>query len=191
MQAVNSINEIHTSVTRNTTLVATDGSKIDGSAIQIGYDTDRLKRLRNNTYLVQPPNIEKSLRDILSLNSPLEDAPKKYKGFPKRQILPPNLYFNEKIINGRVMHCNLAFAPMTKTGKLPKYPAALNFAVDDSFFGSLSYTSGGNIGKATIIAWVKNVCYELNLSGDSSGFVISSIHKNTIGESKRKVYSSK
>ncbi len=103
-------------------------------------------------------------------------------------------------------YSKLVCTPYTPTGKISKYPIYLVFKTNvsmemeffedgtffriapyDSTHGCLYYTKNGNIGKADVIFWRKDVSYIYHFKSDKERLYINKIEKNEKGEIEKKV----
>ena len=65
---------------------------------------------------------------------------------------------------------NIGILPLTKTGKVPKFPVEISFVLggdtrgSNDFFGTLGMFPNGKIGKAFLVRWKNQKCYTVNAS---------------------------
>lgn len=77
--------------------------------------------------------------------------------------------------------------PYTPTGRPAKYPLVLQYAYSThedlnsprDYFGSLSYTQDGNIGKAQLIFWKRKKGYMIHLALVNNQLVVKKVEINT------------
>lgn len=77
--------------------------------------------------------------------------------------------------------------PYTPTGRPAKYPLVLQYAYSthedlnspQDYFGSLSYTQDGNIGKAQLIFWKRKKGYMIHLALVDNQLVVKKVERNT------------
>ena len=189
---INKSNEIKNnlnSITYTPDIVCSNGSKIKKDCIYSRYNLDDMKKTKNDTYLFGNTNIPLATDEILSVNAFLSEASALLTYFPKLQIIPNNLYFKERLINGSTAFCFVSFNPLTATGKKPKYPMVLHFYNSNELFGFLCYSQNSEIEKGDIIVWENGICYEVQLRMIGDELKLNTVYQtNPVTYKKQKVY---
>ena len=167
----------------------TKGNTVNTSLFTSYYDLSKLREFQKYYYKITGSNIDRAKADIIYLNLYLEHALVCYPRFPKKKIDARKLNFDGNNPNYNDF-CFLNFNPLTKTGKVPKYPVCLSFHYDKELFGTIFYGQSGEIDRAEITAWSNNVCHELILTLANGVIDIDKIYKyNSVTGEKQKMYS--
>lgn len=170
-------------------LLTTDDEPIKQLMIISCFDLDEVSHCYDHFYLLGE-NSDMAASDILALNEYWRECRRLVSGFPALTIREEDLCFTENIVNGFSQFCFLSFAPMTKTGKLPKYPVSLHFHVSQELFGTAHYGQSKSIERVQLTAWRRNVCWEIVLASRSGELSVSAIYKHDPNTFKKeKVYS--
>ena len=139
----------------------------------------------NKNYYV-PINLQNKIsQDLMSLNDFIGKS---------REILRTNIELISDLnirynINSIEHYENLTkieLMPLTKTGKIPKFPVVLHFNASKSIewpnnntlFGHVFYFPDGKIGKAEVISWVDHNCYILSIAIKNNRLSLKRIHTN-------------
>lgn len=169
-------------------LRASDGTKLDAATITTCFDLAEISHCYENLYLLGK-NQDKAVCDILSLNGYWQECRRVVGRFPTVTIRERDLCFKQKMVNGFNQFCFLSFAPLTKTGKAPKYPMTLHFHVSGDLFGSACYGHTGAIERAELCAWHKGTCWTVLLAAVDGALSVSAIYKQSpTAAKKEKVY---
>ena len=191
-QIKSTVNQVKNEVTPEPLIIAEDGTKIKKDDLVTNYNFKKIKLTQNNFYLIQDENIRIAKREITDMNMYLAEAPKKHPCFPYKQIKAEQLTFTESKSGGTNKHCFFSFAPLTNSGKKPKYPYTLHFYASEELFGELHYGQSGEVDKARIIAWSEGICCELHLAMINGRLDINTIYQhNPITYKKQKMYFAK
>lgn len=139
---------------------------------------------RVNTNYYVPISLQNKISwDLMSLNDFIGKS---------REILRENIELISDLnirynINSIDHYGNLTkieLMPLTKTGKIPKFPVVLHFNASKSIewpnnntlFGHVFYFPDGEIGKAEIISWVNHNCYILSIAKKNNRLALRRIH---------------
>lgn len=193
-QSKNSNNVRYNSLCPNSynTVVTLKGVILDKKTISTKFDLYNISEFQQGCYLISPNDTHTITEDILELNQLLFAAHKTCTFFPLRKISKENLFFTKRIVNGSNAFCFISFEPRTQTGKEAKYPIVFHLNVTPNFFGEIYYLQNGQIGKARIIAWSNNQCFELSLLMLNGNLSVNNIYQiDTFTGKKNKLYSAK
>lgn len=195
-------------------VVAGSGEFLPVESLPDVFAVDGISRIDHNFYeITSAGNIERAREDILTMNALIEQANQKcsevpLKLFRKEKI---NFRFSETAMSRD--YCTLEFAPLTKTGKLSKYPIRLgviqvNKESDPDHYditGSIFYLKDGSVGKADLILHervtltekvvdgrqvLQSNCtvYRLNIAVVDGALTVKTIYRNEAGFRQR-IYS--
>lgn len=174
-------------------VVAGSGEFLPVESLPDVFAVDGISRIDHNFYeITSAGNIERAREDIWAMNALIEQANQKcsevpLKLFRKEKI---NFRFSETAMSRD--YCTLEFAPLTKTGKLPKYPIRLGINQKSGpdhydITGSIFYLKDGSVGKAELILH-GNAVYTLNASAMDGVLAVKTIYRNEAGFRQR-IYS--
>lgn len=148
------------------------------------FDLQDLVEIDHGYYCINNENSIIATKDIIRLNQFLYDASVLCPEFPKAQILISDINFKYNPSASPRDYVILKIAPLTPTGKPPKYPMCLCFGNTRLYYGR-----DKKVQKAKIIVWVDSICYELNLAMHTEELSIRSIYKTSLMEyEKKKIY---
>lgn len=118
--------------------------------------------------LIDGDNRKTASEDILSLNSVIRQAHDRDASIPVFSFSKDKIRFESKDLAGDD-YTTLTILPLTKTGKLPKYPLRMDVRTlsndeawnmkaqdgpgGDEIWGEIYYLQSGDIGKARIVCW--------------------------------------
>lgn len=156
-----------------------DGTMQDSNNINTEY-------VPKNEYTEEVQAIPKSLlkkyrADVESLNKYLIDANTIYPQLPVPYKI--TMYFNPKddIYN----NSHLIYGDRYKA---KKYPSTLyfktrkyEFSIDlkDDIFGQIDYLKNNEIGKASIVVWKKDKCFEFTIKKVNGTHIVNQIYRHT------------
>ena len=138
-----------------------------------------------------PTNLKQGILSVPSSDRPLIDAEfKQINTFIAFALKLAHLKENLNIDTREFSYSdNLTFykaQPYTQTGRPAKYPLVLQYAYSThndlnlarDYFGSLSYTQDGNIGKARLIFWKQKRGYMIHLAMVDNQLTVKKIEKS-------------
>ena len=122
-----------------------------------------------------------ALTDISYMNDFLREARKLGNIKQKLEICTEEILFDGEGVS------TLEKLPNTKTGKVPKYIAKLNFTTrsweefepQEHYFGDIYYMQDGTIGKACLVCWIRKKMYCIHIGLVGTSLVIKKIETNT------------
>lgn len=162
----------------------TDNLTIKVSDVPSPFDLQDLIEIDHGYYCLANYNAIEATNDIMRMNSFLYEAFELCPEFPSAQISISNLNFKYNPDAAQRNYAVLKIAPLTPTGKLPKYPLCLYIANTNLYYGR-----DKQIQKASIYVQEGTDFFELNLAMHGEELSVHSIYKTSLIDSvKRKIY---
>lgn len=162
----------------------TDNQTIKVSDVTSPFDLQDLIEIDHGYYCLANNNAIEATNDIIMINSFLYEAAELCPEFPNAQISIPDINFKYNPDSNFRDYVILKVAPLTSSGKLPKYPLCLCIANTKLYYGQ-----DRKVQKARIIVWENTNCFELNLAMHGKELSVHSIYKTSLMDSvKRKIY---
>lgn len=162
----------------------TDNQKIAVFDVPSPFDLQDLVEIDNGYYCLANNNAIEATNDFIQLNSFLNDAYEICPEFPVAEFPIADINFNYNPNATPRNYPVLKIAPLTPTGKPPKYPLCLIYRGTKVYYGR-----DKKIQKARIIVWKGSICYELDLAINKKELAIHSIYRTSLSDSiKRKIY---
>ena len=162
----------------------TDNLTIKVSDVPSPFDLQDLIEIDHGYYCLANNNAIEATNDIIMINSFLYEAAELCPEFPNAQISIPDINFKYNPDSNFRDYVILKVAPLTPSGKLPKYPLCLCIANTKLYYGQ-----DRKVQKARIIVWENTNCFELNLAMHGKELSVHSIYKTSLIDSvKRKIY---
>ena len=162
----------------------TDNFKISVSDVPSPFDLQDLMEIDHGYYCLENKNILIAMNDFVMINSLLYEAAEICPEFPYIQIFLSDIKFKYNPNSNPRDYVILKIAPLTPSGKPPKYPLCL--CVENT---KLYYGRNKEVQKARIITWGKNICFELNLAMHDNKLSVHNIYKTSMEDFvKRKIY---
>ena len=162
----------------------TDNQKIAVADVPSPFDLQDLIEIDNGYYCLANNNAVEAINDFIQLNSLLYDATVICPEFPATTVSIADINFNFNPDATPRNYPVLKIAPLTPTGKPPKYPLCLCYGGIRLYYGQ-----DKRVQKARIIVWSGPDCYELNLAMHKKELAVHSIYRTSLSDSiKKKIY---
>ena len=162
----------------------TDNQTIKVYDVPSPFDLQDLIEIDHGYYCLANNNAIEATNDIMRINSFLYEAFELCPEFPNAQISISDLNFKYNPDAEHRTYAVLKIAPLTPTGKLPKYPLCLYIANTNLYYGR-----DKQIQKASIYIWERTDCFELNLAMHGKELSVHTIYKTSLMDCiKRKIY---
>lgn len=169
------------------------------------------------TAYVAGPNREILIQHACSLQTMLERAAQLAGGFHRGFVFDPNRIPDLPVVPPRVeaseilAHpATLSIAPLTKTGKVPKFPLSASFSIapdvvvrpdglfvhvvgsggdkGDSAIVHLGYMSDGTVGKASIHCWRSSTRWSVDCVMQNGGLMVARVERGKADGSTERRY---